>query len=190
MRIRSSCRVGHLALTSLDTLRHAAGRIKEGKVPRLLSAIAVSLALAVQAGAVLVGSAGPAAAATSVTCTKVSGNVNTTVIFSKCTPQPGKSAKFNIPATAINNSKATDVWTWAKQPGVNVASSSSALQTSGQNACKTGSVEGVISIGIYPIGDPTGILSGSNYSDSTTMVLCVASSGAVRLYPGRTVDWI
>jgi len=156
---------------------------------RSLAAVALTLATAVPIGTVLVGPAGPAAAVTAVTCTKVSGNVNTTVTMSKCTPEPGKSAKFNIPAAAINNSEATDVWTWHKQSGVAVAGSNSALQTTGQNACRKGSVEGFIAVGIDPLGDPTGILSFPTFSESTTLSLCVTAAGAVKLYPGTRVDW-
>ncbi|HXQ62970.1 MAG TPA: hypothetical protein VN796_11595 [Acidimicrobiales bacterium] len=156
---------------------------------RPLAVVATALAIAVPTGVATLGLAGPAGAVGPVTCTKVSGNVNTAIVVSKCTPEPGKHAKFSIPASAINNSEATDVWTWKRQSGVDVAGSNSALAMEGRMACKRGSLEGVIALSIDANGDPTGTLSDATNGDSATVSLCVASNGTVKLYPRQSVDW-
>ncbi len=156
---------------------------------RLFRTIGGVLAIAVPSGVMAVGVAGPAGAATSVTCTKVTGNVNTGLIISKCTPEPGKAAKLSIPASDFNNSQGTYTWNWQGGHTASMFGSSSALQPTGETGCKNAATAEAIALSAD--GDPTGTLSGSNYGDSTTIVLCVkTSTGAVKLYPGTNADWI
>jgi hypothetical protein len=152
----------------------------------LAAAGVVALTATVGTFATVIGTAGPAGAADHGSCTKVSGNVNTTVTVSKCTPEPGSKAKLTIPSPAtLTLGQPTNLtWTWKRRvTSGSVRAVSGGYEDEGSGTgCSRGSDQWNVTFWVSPSGDSTGTISAAVLVTAILSV-CVKSNGTVKAFP-------
>jgi hypothetical protein len=144
---------------------------------RLLAVAAIATAISIPASVATVGFAGPAFAASGVTCTGLKGTDSGTVTISKCTPSGGKGYKSASGAAASLATGGTITW-----------SKSSATTTigPGQGGCKKKSTEYDFSGKVTAASTTgTGIPA---VGDSVSARACVTSAGKLSLVKGTVMD--
>ena len=106
---------------------------------RLLRTLIVGGLMAATVAVGSVAIAGPAGAATSGSCLKLSGNVNTTVTVSECTPEPGPKAKLLISSAALTAAESSVpmpiAWAWSDHGSGTITSFSSGFSYVGYGGC-------------------------------------------------------
>jgi len=146
---------------------------------RLLLAVSIVTATAIPSSIAIVGSSSPASAASSVSCTKLSGTITGTVTITKCTPKSSTNKSASALATSIVGS---GTLTWTTSGGTTDISVGTPTSP-GQGGCKKGNVE-------YDI---TGSVTGgtSTYTaagDDITGRACLkTATGALSLVKGTAL---
>lgn len=133
-------------------------------------------------GLAMVGTAGPAGAATSGSCAKVSGNIRKTVTLSKCTPEPGARAKLEIPSSLLVylGTESSLSWRWAHHGTGSLTAEVAGFSDPGTDTgCVDGSDEVIYYAGLIG-ADTTGTMSNGS---GMVLTLC-EGSGGVKPFPG------
>lgn len=139
---------------------------------RLFLAMTATLALAVPASLVAIGSTAPAGAASSVSCKKLTGSATGTFTISKCSPK----SKTNKTASGTSANLATGGGTITWSPSNGTTTVTVTFNQATTNGCKKGSTE-------YDVqGSVTG--GNSTYTkvgDAVSGRACLSGSGALSL---------
>jgi hypothetical protein len=149
---------------------------------RLLAVAAIATAMSIPASVATVGFAGPAFAASGVTCTGLKGTDSSTVTISKCTPSGGKGYKSASGAAASLATGGTITW---KSSSATTTIGDTSTSSPGQGGCKkksteydfTGKVTAASTTG-------TGIPA---VGDSVSARACVTSAGKLSLVKGTVM---
>ncbi len=152
---------------------------------RILTMVALAATITIPASVAVttLGSAGPAFASSSVTCSKLKGSDSGTVTISKCTPSGGKGYK-SASGTAATLATGGNI-TWKSSKATTTVGDAS-VTSPGQGGCKKGSTE-------Y---DFTGKVTAASTSgtgipavnDTVSARACVTSKGALSLVKGTVMD--
>jgi hypothetical protein len=150
---------------------------------RLLAVAAIATAISIPASVATVGFAGPAFAASGVTCTGLKGTDSGTVTISKCTPSGGKGYKSASGAAASLATGGTI--TWSKSSATTTIGDTS-TSSPGQGGCKKKSTEYDFSGKVTAASTTgTGIPA---VGDSVSARACVTSAGKLSLVKGTVMD--
>jgi len=149
----------------------------------IMAATAVS-ALAIPASAALVATSSPAFASSSLSCSKLTGNISSTVAISKCSPLTKSEKKAYASASGQTTTLETGgTITWSNSGATTVLSSPS-LSSGGSGTCKKGETQETAT-GTVTGGTAAVTKSGDTYSAD---VCYDSSNGDITLAKGTDAE--
>jgi hypothetical protein len=149
---------------------------------RLLTVAAIAAAISIPASVATLGVAGPAFAASSITCTSLKGSDSGAVTIGKCSPSGGKEYKTASGTAASLATGGTITW---KSSKATTTIGDTSTSSPGQGGCKKGSTEydfsgKVTAASTSGVGIPA-------VGDSVSARACVASNGKLSLVKGTSM---
>jgi hypothetical protein len=150
---------------------------------RLLKVAALAAAITIPASVATFSAAGPAFAASGVTCTSLKGSDSGNVTIGKCTPSGGKGYKTASGAAVSLATGGTITW---KSSKATTTIGDTSTSSPGQGGCKKGSTEydfsgQVTAASTSGVGIPA-------VGDAVSARACVTSKGGLSLVKGTKMD--
>lgn len=145
---------------------------------RVLLAAATAVALSVPASVALVGSATPAFAASSITCSSLTGTITTTVTVKTCTVPKADKRTYASASGSASSLAEGGTLTWSTSKATTIISKPT-LTSPGQGRCASGSTE----------EDAVGTVTGgtavvTKVGDVFSADVCITAKGKITLVSG------
>ena len=155
---------------------------------RVLLAIAAAVSFSVPASVALIGTSSPAFAASSLTCTKLGGNFNTSITIKKCSVLPADKKTYKSASVVVSTLASGGTFTWSSS-GATTTLGPASITSPGRGRCSAYDTE----------QDITAIVTGgtsvvTNGGDTFTADVCVYNprgnnpGGMTHLVKGTTVS--